>query len=212
MEPIAPHSARSQDSAPAQNGDGRVDGLTILDADLHMQQRLEASYRNLDRTLGSVTHADNKALIALTFQGAILAGLALIAGFLKSALQGKHNHWLVGVIIGFLVAFFICFCLATLRLFQTISPRIARTGHQDDHPSLLFFFGGIAGMGHDRFSARMHTITPEEIFEGVVTVTYSNALIAKEKFENLRHAYVFLGQQLVLYVVVVLLSVLPINA
>jgi hypothetical protein len=173
-----------------------------------ISHRLDASYRNLDRALGSVTMADNKALIALTFQGAIVAGLALIAGSLKSALQAQNSAWLTGGTICLLVLFFACFCMATLKLFQAISPRITPETHAD-HPSLLFFFGGIASMPHDVFAARMRALDPTTIHEGLIKVTHSTAMIAARKFGNLRIAYLFLGLQMLFYVGIVLTSVLP---
>lgn len=168
--------------------------------------QLDAAYRTLDRVLGSVGLADNKALIALTFQGAIIAGLALIASPLASALgHGRISPgklW-VGIL---LLAFLIALCWSTLKLFQTISPRVTKaTGL--DHPSALFFWGGIASLSPDEFSARIRALNTDDIHDGIAQITFVNASIAKQKFQNLRAGFIGLGVQMVLYVMIILSSI-----
>jgi len=51
--------------------------------------RLEAAYRNLDRSIGWVQNADNKALIVLAFQGAVVAGLAALDQCLAQAVSRR---------------------------------------------------------------------------------------------------------------------------
>src|SRR5579872_1189084 len=168
--------------------------------------QLDAAYRTLDRVLGSVVQADNKALIALTFQGAIVAGLALIASTLTGAIA-HFGPWQVATMIA-LGAFFVCLCTSTLKLFQTISPRIA-PAHGPGHVSELFYFAGIANMAHADFFERSQVLSRVQIQEAISAITHVNARIAMQKFENLRAAYYGLGLQIILYIVVVLLSVIP---
>ncbi len=168
---------------------------------------LEAAYRTLDRVLGAVQLADNKALIALTFQGGVVAGVALISDSVKSALAGKIGPKEVAIIVACLV-FFACLGWGTLKLFQTISPRIAPP-HSSDHVSELFYFGGIANMKREEFAARTRDLDELRIHEAIVTITHVNANIAVQKFKNLRHAFQGLGLQVILFVIIVMLSVLP---
>jgi hypothetical protein len=176
--------------------------------DEHLSHRMDAAYANLDRAMGSVIQADNKALIALTFQGAIVAGLALITGSIKTSLEGQNSLAVRIPLVILLVAFFACFGVATLKLFQAITPRVRRDDDHD-HPSLLFFWGGIAAMPPDAFASRMRKLHPGEIHDGLVRMTHNTAKIAVQKFANLRIAYICLGLQMVFYVGIVLLSVLP---
>lgn len=168
---------------------------------------LDASYRTLDRVLGSVQLADNKALIALTFQGGVVAGVALISNSVKSALAGAIGPKEISIIVA-CVLFFICLGWGTLKLFQTISPRIAPP-HSSEHVSELFYFGGIATMKREVFAARTRDLDERQIHEAIVTITHVNANIALQKFTNLRHAFQALGLQVILFVVIVMLAVLP---
>ena len=167
---------------------------------------LDAAYRTLDRVLGSITHADNKALIALTFQGAIIAGLILVATPLKDIVT-RHGFWEIASVVA-LALFFVCLCISTLKLFETISPRFV-PAKSPDHVSELFYFAGIAGMPGDVYLARLQQLDRAQIHEAVASITHVNAQIAVQKFKNLHLAYRGLGLQLILYVLIVLISVLP---
>jgi hypothetical protein len=172
--------------------------------------QLDAVYRTLDRVIGSVSMADNKALIALTFQGAIIAGLALVVEPISRALS-RHGGGMPRIaMIILLLTFFGLLGVSTLKLLQTISPRIR---HQagNDHPSALFYFGGIASMSPEKFAARMRELNPDDVHQGISTITYANAAIAFQKFANLRHAYVGLGLQMVTYVLILVLAIILIS-
>jgi hypothetical protein len=64
-------------------------------------------------------------------------------------------------------------------------------------------------MPSDQFAAKMRKLQPSEIHEGLVRMTHNTARIALEKFANLRVAYTCLGLQMIFYVGIVLLAVLP---
>lgn len=181
--------------------DQRPPGEPIIEYD----EELDAAYRTLDRVLGSIQSADNKALIALTFQGAIVAGLIIVADGLKGAVT-HIGPWEITILV-FLLAFFGCLCVSTLKLFQTISPRVVPP-HSSEHVSELFYWAGIANMKREEFQGRMLALTSPQIHEAVTHITYVNANIASAKFTNLRHAFQGLGLQVVLYVIVVVLAVL----
>jgi Family of unknown function (DUF5706) len=185
-----------------------IEAATELASDEHLSHRMDAAYRNLDRAVASVVQADNKALIALTFQGAIVAGLALITGSIRDTLRGNNSLAIRIPLVIILISFFACFGLATLRLFHAISPRI-QNDDDAEHPSLLFFWGGIAAMPPEEFASKMRKLQPKEIHEGLVRMTHNTAKIALQKFANLRVGFTCLGLQMVFYVGIVLLSVLP---
>jgi hypothetical protein len=162
---------------------------------------LDTSYRTLDRIVANIATADNKALIALTFQGAIVAGLIIIADALSKTKDQHFGGILVGIVLS-VVLFFICLCWSTLKLFQTISPRIVPR-HSPEHVSELFWFGGIVNMQHDEFQMRMRDLTIEQVHEAVTHITFVQAHIVQQKYANLRHAFMGLGAQVVLFVIVV---------
>lgn len=184
--------------------ESNLPGEPVPEAD----EELDAAYRTLDRVLGSIQSADNKALIALTFQGAIVAGLILVADGLKGAVN--HIGPFELAILFFLLAFFGCLCVSTLKLFQTISPRVVPP-HSSEHVSELFYWAGIANMKREDFQRRMRDLDSAQIHEAVTHITYINAHIASAKFTNLRHAFQGLGLQVILYVVVVVLSVVHVG-
>jgi hypothetical protein len=165
---------------------------------------LDTSYRTLDRIVGNISSADNKALIALTFQGAVVAGLIIIADALSKV---KDFHWdavQISIIVA-VVCFFSCLCWSTLKLFQTISPRIAPP-HSPEHISELFYFGGIVNTKHDDYQMRMRDLTIEQVHEAVTHITWVQAHIVQQKYRNLRHAFQGLGLQVILFVIVVALA------
>jgi hypothetical protein len=171
---------------------GQPRNLQQLQAsEFKMEDRLEASYRNLERILGWVTMADNKVLIALTFQGATVAGVVWIA----ISLGSSFRHLLLwqdislGTVLGL---FFVFFCVSLVKSFQAISPAIKPLDQKDDHGH-QFFFGTIAAMSLDEFKWRMQSLQPEEIEEWLIQLTYINAQIAHEKFKHLKTAFTALG-------------------
>jgi hypothetical protein len=168
---------------------------------------LEAMYRTLDRVLGSVQMADNKALIALTFQAGVLAGLGLIADSIKTALSPHTYGFYEWLMLGLLLVFFASLSVSTLKLFHTIAPRIAPP-HSADHVSELFYFGGIANMPREQFYQRTRTMSRTQIHEAIAHIAYVNATIATKKFKNLRTSFLGLGVQMILYFSIVLLAVL----
>lgn len=168
---------------------------------------LDAAYRTLDRVLGTISSADNKALIGLTFQGAIVAGTILIADSLKHVSLLHFGLWEIALSVA-LLGFFVALCWSTLKLFQTISPRIVPP-HSSAHVSELFYFAGIVNMGRDEFIQRMRDLQMDQVHEGVTHITFVNSVVATRKMMNLRHAFQGLGIQVVLYVLVVMISLLP---
>jgi hypothetical protein len=64
------------DAAPGHEGTLNAPSRLAADEGSASQEteiRLETSYRNLERAIDYVGHADNKVLIALAFQGGFLA-------------------------------------------------------------------------------------------------------------------------------------------
>ncbi|HEX6508138.1 MAG TPA: Pycsar system effector family protein [Chloroflexota bacterium] len=178
---------------------------TPRESNPHIEYHLDATHANLERMHGHVAQADNKALIALTFQGGMIAGFAVLATVLKSQLQRQAVELRVMAII-LIVLFLITFLIATWKLFEAISPRVTPMESMND-PSALFFFGSIAGMDTDEFMSRMHNLHPQEIHDGLLKTTQSVARIAAEKYRNLRTAYICLAIQLLFFMVAALLVI-----
>jgi|SRR5947209_8105458 len=165
---------------------------------------LDTAYRTLDRIVDNIVSADNKALIALTFQGAVVAGLIIVADQLAHAHKMVLGPMWLGIIV-VVAAFFSCLCWSTYKLFQTISPRIVPP-HSAEHISELFYFGGIVNTKHDEFQRRMRDLSLEQVHEAVTHITFVQAHIVQAKYKNLRHAFQGLVLQVMLFVVVVSLS------
>jgi Family of unknown function (DUF5706) len=180
--------------------------MRTIDPNPHIEYHLDATHRNLERMHTHVAIADNKALIALTFQGGVIAGFAVLATTLKPHVANQPEWARVGVIV--LVALFlITFLVSTWTLFQAISPRVTAQESMDD-PSALFFFGSIAAMTTDEFLSRMHDLDPESIHMGLLKTTQSVARIAAKKYKNLRTAYICLGIQILFFMMAALLVVI----
>jgi hypothetical protein len=179
--------------------------MRTIDTNPHIEHHLDATHRNLERMHTHVTIADNKALIALTFQGGVIAGFAVLATTLKPHLANQPQVARVGVVI-LIALFLITFLVSTWTLFQAISPRMTPMESMDD-PSALFFFGSIAAMSTEEFMARMHDLDPETIHMGLLKTTQSVARIAAQKYKNLQRAYICLGIQILFFMMAALLVV-----
>lgn len=180
--------------------------MITIDPNPHIEYHLDATHRNLERMHTHVAIADNKALIALTFQGGIIAGFAVLATTLKTHLDTQPFALRAGV-VALVVFFLLSFLASTWTLFQAISPRVSPLDTNDD-PAALFFFGTIAGMTTDEFLMRMRNLDPEAIHDALLKTTQSVARIASEKYKNLQRAYFFLGVQILFFLLAALLVVL----
>jgi hypothetical protein len=168
---------------------------------------LDGAHRNLERMLGFVTMADNKALIALSFQGAAIAGLAVMAEPVRIAIESPAYPWRKWVLIVLVVLFLACFFVSIAKLLQTIAPRVVPPASEFD-PSHLFFFGAVAKMHPDEFAARLRQVRPDELHDGIAKVAHINAILAMRKFANLRVAYLCLGLEMMFFICTAFLIVL----
>lgn len=180
--------------------------MRTLDPNPHIEHHLDATHRNLERMHTHVAIADNKALIALTFQGGIIAGFAVLATTLTGHLN-SHPLVLRVAIVALIVLFLLTFLASTWTLFQAISPRVRDLESIDD-PSALFFFGTIAGMSSEEFLTRMRDLDPETIHDALLKTTQNVARIAATKYKNLQRAFLCLGIQIVFFLMAALLAVL----
>jgi hypothetical protein len=179
--------------------------MRTLDPNPHIEHHLDATHRNLERMHTHVAIADNKALIALTFQGGMIAGFAVLATTLTGHLNSHPLVLRVGI-VALIVLFLLTFLASTWTLFQAISPRVRNLESLDD-PSALFFFGTIADMSTDEFLSRMRNLDPETIHNALLKTTQSVARIAAEKYRNLRIAFICLGIQILFFLLAALLVV-----
>jgi hypothetical protein len=179
--------------------------MRTIDPNPHIEHHLDATHRNLERMHTHVAIADNKALIALTFQGGMIAGFAVLATTLKDHLNNGSQVLWVGFVI-LIILFLLTFLASTWTLFQAISPRVTALESIDD-PSALFFFGTIANMSTDEFLGRMRSLDPETIHDALLKTTQSVARIADAKYKNLQRAYICLGIQILVFILAALLVV-----
>lgn len=154
--------------------------------------RLDASYRNLDRAISWITNADNKALVVLAFQGAILAGLAAFGESLRSTIEHQRAPCLPLSILLVLACFLFSFCVSLWQSFRTLFPDITpRDAHEAARSP--FFFGTISHMSLGEFSQRIRSLDDNSIEEELIKQTHVVSKIAARKFRNLKSAFVFLG-------------------
>lgn len=160
------------------------------------QRRLDASYRNLERIAGWITNADNKALILLTFQGAVVAGVAATAGAARVAIDQQPMPALAWVLWGLLGLGLLAFggsVYTSLRaIVPDITPREREAGHQSP-----FYFASIAALSLEHFSARMRALDTPAIEKELLRQTHVNAGIALRKFQRVNYSVKWLGVELV---------------
>lgn len=191
--------ARRHSSSP---GTGRTGDQPGEEARLAL--RLDASYRNLDRVITWTANADNKAMIALAFQGAILAALASVADQIRDAFATGWGCALVWVLAVVGIAFIASFAISLYKLFRTIHPDTTprEKGIEQGSP---FFFGTITGMPLEMFTARMKALDAAQVQEELIGQTYVISEIAHRKFARLRVANRCLLAELALLLVAVVI-------
>jgi Family of unknown function (DUF5706) len=175
-----------------------------LPADGH-GERLEASYRNLERGILWIGNADNKALIGLTFQGAILAGMAAMGDPLRTAMEQQRSDCLAAVEILLLTGFGAALGWSLWMFFHSLFPDVTLRDKEEAQQS-PFVFGTIAAMSLDTFRLHMHALQAESIEEELIPQTYVIADIASRKFRNLRTAYQLFAPELILLAATVILA------
>lgn len=152
--------------------------------------RLEAAYRNLDRSIGWVQNADNKALIVLAFQGAVVAGLAAAGDPLRTTIEHQRASWQPPTIIVLLIVFTIAFAFSAWKSLRTLLPDATARGVSP------FFFGSIAGMNEADFRATMRQLDGTHIEEELNRQTFIVSGIADRKFARLRFSIIALAVEL----------------
>lgn len=183
---------RNQRSAGGPGNDASVSPATTVG----FQHRIDASYENLRRVIAWIGNADNKALIVLGFQGAIVAGVATAAGPLRTFLIGHPTPWPLWPMIALLAAFVVCFCVSLLMAFTTIYPD-TKPRERDESRESPFFFGTISTMSLEKFTAKMHALDIAMLEDELIRQTHINAGIATRKFVSVKRASWFLGVELV---------------
>lgn len=168
--------------------------------------QLDASYRNVDRLLYWVAGADNKALIALTFEGVMIVGVASTIDRFRSVIFHSPLTWEGGVSGLLLVALLACLSVSILKLFSAISPRIVRSEKRERDATALMFFQGIAEMDQDEYAGQMRVLKPAVIKDALARIAHVNARIATQKYADLNVAYRYLGYQVILFVAVLMVS------
>jgi hypothetical protein len=156
-------------------------------------ERLDASYRNLDRLIGWVTNADQKGLIALTLEGILIAGLVASGGTIAAAIERSPEFLVKWALIALLVAFGWCAGMFSL------TPREKEEGKRSP-----FFFGTIQAMGLDDFAALMRGMGPAEIEWELIRQTHVNAGIVARKFMEVKKALRWLFAQIPLVLLIAL--------
>lgn len=144
-------------------------------------ERLEANYRNLDRVNGWISNAEGKAGGVFGVAGILLG---LVVSRLPDAIIRIRE---ISVSLRYLsdlslVLAAILLVLSTYRSLIVYYPKL-------DAPAVSpFYFGSIARMALDDFSARMKQMDEAKIEEELIQQTHVNAGIALRKFENTRGA------------------------
>lgn len=176
-----------------------------------MTLRLEASQKNLEREIAWVGNADNKALIVLALQGAVIAGIATIGPAIRRTIehQAKHSlHLTLYVLFG---GFVFCFLSALGFALYALAPRTTSTEQKTGRKS-PFYFGSIARMSLCEFRDEMRALDAEAIEEHLVRQTHINATIVTRKFQALHRAIRCLGAEFIfLFIAVMILLFAPVR-
>ncbi len=166
-------------------------------------RRLDAEYRNLDRAVAWVANADNKALIALSFQGVVVVGLATVAEFVRAEINvqpAASRSWLTVL----LIAFIVFLVLSIFSAFRALFP-IVSLGRPTGGGGSLFFFETVAAMPHDEFAARMRQLDIAGIESELIAQTHANAQVASRKFKRVKAVVIYLTIEVVCLVAATLI-------
>jgi hypothetical protein len=180
--------------------------------------RLEAAYRNLEQVIGFVANADNKAILALAFQGVILAALAETSDSIASLFRQETTLTSLRIMTYMTWAMFvICFSISVLIIFLAVYPRFSGGSSgpilfikdaEDELTSYnVFFYRHIAMMSVEEFHGRMSQLSTSTIEEDLNQQAHANARIVLNKFKWLRWSLRVLIIELIFLLVAILFSV-----
>jgi len=168
------------------------------------QIRLEASYRNLERAINWIGNADNKALIGLAFQGAILAGLAAAGDALRVQIENQRIGCLPTVELFLLGGFALVLCWSLWKFFHSLFPDVTEREQEESRGS-PFFFGTIARMDLDAFRQQMLALDGAGVEQELIKQTHVVAGIVRRKLRDLQAAYFWLAPELALLAIAIVL-------
>ncbi len=180
--------------------------MSNSDNNKSLKYKIEANYKNLERVIGFVSVADNKAKFILSIELVILGFLMTQAKivFRIIALCWKWNGFLKvcggGVLIVF--ALYIFFAIISIvNLIKVIIPkRKVETGKKS-----LFYFQTITKMNPNEFKNKVKNISEEEIIEELSDQTYNNAVIVGKKFDEIQTSIKWLFCSLVLWLLLLII-------
>ena len=149
-----------------------------------MRGRIEANYKNLERTQSWVMNADTKASLILAFNGGLFAHLVTKTPEIRALLfrQGLMASSIVILVMsGLFILFFI---ISIANCFKTIWPAI------DGKIPSIFYFGTIQRLGLEEFKKRIRNLTEDGVEEELINQTYIVSTIACKKFTSVRKALI----------------------
>jgi hypothetical protein len=157
--------------------------------------RLAAGYKAVELGHQLLTSADNKALIALAFQGAILAGMASTSELTRQAMQrclaSCHGYRVVYL----LAAMFFCQAVSILKALSVIYPNLPERPR--DGRSHLFYFATVAAMTEGEYLAALRNLTPVGIEAELATHSHKLSTMVKAKFTRVQSSLFWLRFQVV---------------
>jgi hypothetical protein len=148
----------------------------------------------LERNIGWINSADNKASILLGVLSFLFGGLILTVDTVQVQQMidsGESNQYVLAIgiaISGFALSISILCTILFLLLVL-----IAKTSHIDkDSKNSVFFFNDISKWTLSEFHKITHEIDTEDILEDLTSQVYVTSFIATNKYRYLRKGYMFL--------------------
>lgn len=182
--------------------------MTNSDNNNSLKHRIEASYKNLERVIGFVSVADNKAKFILSIELIILGFLMSQAKiiFRISVLLWKSGEYLtICGSIGFLLVFAFYIFFASISIVNLINVILPKRKVKTRKKS-LFYFQTIAEMEPDEFKNKIKNISEEEIIEELSDQTFNNAVIVAKKFDEIQASIKWLLGSLVLWLLLLIIT------
>jgi Family of unknown function (DUF5706) len=171
-------------------------GADTPDADV----RLETANRNLDRILGSVSNADNKALIFLTFDGVIAGALSVTGQPLLAALTAPRPDVTRWVVLGLAALFALLFLTSVGSTMLALVPSVS-TKDEDGEKLSPFFFGAISRMSRQQFISAYESLDAAQVERELLIQIYINSGIVTRKYAHIRRAVILLAQAALVFAI-----------
>lgn len=152
---------------------------------------IEYATEALNRNIGWINSADNKASILIAVVGFIFGGSSLLINtekVFKLFENGDFSDKVISIFLMLLFCLFsVAFILTLVNIFKTLLIRVIKSKSTDIDN--IHFFKDISKMTYENYIDKINKITKKDVLNELLAQIYETARIANIKHLNLHYSY-----------------------